>query len=179
MSELEKLKIKKSNIKKLVDQYDWKGSGTETDSYIIEATQDLPRALHFKTKALYVKMLNVQHFSVKLKQCQNFTIENCAFCHLEVQECWNIDIKNSLFGSLTISNLKGNTFENNKIEKQGLKGLYHHKPNENAGRVLIVLFFVEFLLLSLILNIIGYTYWNYISILKSTWIVLFYFLQPQ
>lgn len=55
--EIKKLKIKKSNFRKLKKRYNWKGDGTKENPLIIESTKDMPGLLYFKTKGLYVESI--------------------------------------------------------------------------------------------------------------------------
>ena len=139
MLELKKLKINKRNINHFKDKYGWDGDGTRLNPIEVKSTHNVSCMLNFKTGDLYIKISDVTHHSLKLKNTQNIIIENSAICNLEMYDCSHILIKNNSIANLVMHYCKGNTFTGNNLQDRDIYGLNNYDPKESLGLLIGIL----------------------------------------
>lgn len=77
-----------------------KGKGTLEDPYVIEPSERLPQHLQIRDSLYFVHFKNCNFNKLILKKCKNVKIIDCTSEVLQLDNCYNMQIRRSRFSTL-------------------------------------------------------------------------------
>ena len=104
-----------SNFIELVKMNNWKGTGTETDPFLVEQGSTLPDIFYLLKVDLFIVLKNLEFKIFELRECKNVKLQDCSIKTLNLSQSSDILIKKCNILHLNILNSKRNTFDNCKI----------------------------------------------------------------
>lgn len=99
----------------------WKGTGTNTDPFIIKNANILGQAILIKNSSLYISFINCNFNHVQFEGCSNILLKDCTFGKLVLSKSRSFEINTSYISNIELTRINQITFKENFIIDMSIK----------------------------------------------------------
>ena len=107
--------IEKNTIDKHIEDYKWKGDGTNENPIIIDSDDVLPQSLLFQTDDLHIQIKNIDLGELVFEECQNIILEDSIISIVKLKSCKNVIIRDNSIITMKILFGEDLSIINNRI----------------------------------------------------------------